>query len=196
MATKLIAFAGIKGSGKDTAADRFNELFSENNKGSLTVQFAFADILKNIVHETFMLHIEEVDALKRMHIKPFNGLTLREIYQRMGEAIKSRFGQDIWTNETIKRLSDFLDAVQPDIMMVTDLRYTNEEAALRKFADDKGLDLVIIKMINTNLTDGDQHISEIQIPEIKEDYTVEASTVEELNEKIREIYNELYTTAA
>jgi len=189
---KLIAFTGIKGSGKDTACNFLIAEFGERVPAGLTVQFAFADILKNIIHEGFNLSNREAGVLKRMNVKPFNGLTLRQVYQQLGETIKSRLGENIWVDITLERLKDFLDTVNPDLMCLTDLRYLNEEAALRKFAEDNGLDLYIIKMINTNLDETDSHVSETQIPEIQADFIIKASTTEEIEIQIQEIFNELY----
>jgi hypothetical protein len=185
----IIAFTGIKGSGKNTASDAFQEIFSNKNNIGLTVEFAFADPLKNIIHETFDIDNAHADEIKRLNIKPFNGLTLREVYQRLGEVIKSRFGQDTWAEFAVKRMQEFVDAIEPDIIICTDLRYTNEEAHLRKFADDKGYDLYIIKMINTNIEEADSHISENQIKDISEDFLIKASDTDEIKLQIGEIYN-------
>jgi hypothetical protein len=185
----IIAFTGAKGSGKNTASEAFQDIFGKNVKAGLTVEFAFADPLKNIIHETFDIDNLHADEIKRLNIKPFNGLTLREVYKRLGEAIKSRFGQDTWAEFATRRMQEFNDAVTPDVIICTDLRYTNEEAHLRKFADDNGYDLYIIKMLNTNLIENDSHISETQIHEISEDFLIKASDPDEIKLQIGEIYN-------
>jgi hypothetical protein len=187
--TKIIAFAGVKGSGKNTAAMEIQRIFGEQRSSGLVVEFAFADPLKNIIHESFDIDNGHADEIKRLNIKPFNGLTLRQVYQRLGEAIKSRFGQDIWADFAVNRMQEFVDVINPDIIICTDLRYTNEEAHLRKFADDNGHDLYIIKMLNTNIVENDQHISETQIHEIKEDFLIKASDPDEIKLQIGEIYN-------
>jgi len=185
----IIAFTGIKGSGKNTAAEALLEVFGQNTKDGLAVEFAFADSLKNIIHETFDIDNFQADEIKRLNIKPFNGLTLREVYQRLAEAIKSRFGQNTWVDFAIKRMQEFVDSINPDIIICTDLRYTNEEAHLRKFAEDNGYDLYIIKMLNTNLVENDDHISETQIKDISEDFLIKASDPDEIKLQIGEIYN-------
>jgi len=188
---KLIALTGVKGSGKNTAADALSKIIENDVKKmscNLIVEFAFADVLKNIIHEAFGIENHQADALKRLNIKPFNGLTLREVYQRLGESIKARCGENIWADMTIERIQHFIDGLKPDYIMVTDLRYTNEEVALKKFAEDNGYDLKIIKMINTNSNDIDNHISEQQIDSISEDYEITASNPQEIYEKIRELY--------
>jgi hypothetical protein len=185
----IIAFTGTKGSGKNTAADALLEVFGQNTKDGLTVEFAFANALKNIVHEAFDIDNCQSDEIKRLNIKPFNGLTLREVYQRLGEAIKSQFGQNTWADFAIKRVQEFIDSINPDIIICTDLRYTNEEAHLRKFADDNGYELYIIKMINTNIIENDSHVSETQIKDISEDFLIKASDPDEIKLQIGEIYN-------
>jgi hypothetical protein len=185
----IIAFTGIKGSGKNTASNTFQEILGEKNRVGLTVEFAFADPLKNIIHETFDINSTQADEIKRLDIKPFNGLTLRKVYQRLGESIKSKLGQDVWAEYAITQMQEFIDTIKPDVIICTDLRYTNEENCLRKFADDNNYELYIIKMLNTNLEENDPHISENQIQEISEDFLIKASDTDEIKIQIGEIYN-------
>jgi len=187
--TKIIAFTGIKGSGKDTAAIFFNEIASETNIVNLIVQLAFADPLKLLINKTFDIDHNQADEIKRLNIKPFNGLTLREVYQLFGEAIKSQFGQDIWASLTISQIENFITEIQPDFILITDLRFTREEKFIKKYAKDKNIDLIIIKLENTNIENTDDHISETQIPEIKEDFLIKASTTDEIKIQMEEIYN-------
>jgi len=184
---KIIAFTGAKGSGKNTAAEYLRDKLERKN--ALIIEVSFADILKNIIHDSFGIKNSQADLIKRMDIKPFNGLTLREVYQQLGEAIKTYIGENIWVNLTLTRTQDFIENLKPDYVLVTDLRYTNEEAALRKFAEDYGYELFIIKMVNKNLPkNNDVHVSETQIDNIKEDFLIEAFNTEEIKNKLEEIH--------
>jgi len=189
---KLIAFTGLKGSGKNTATNFLRDIMAKSGQVNLSVEFAFADPLKNIVKEGLGVDDSQEEFLKRSNIKPFNGLTLREVYQLLGEAIKSRIGQSVWVDFTINRINDFTEALTPDYIIITDLRYTNEEAALRKYAEDNGIELVIIKMQNTNLINTDTHISESQIDAINEDFLIKASDIDEIKIQMEEIFNGIY----
>jgi dephospho-CoA kinase len=185
----IIAFTGLKGSGKNTASEAFQEIFSKNVQTGLTVEFAFADPLKNIIHNTFNLNSATAENIKRIAIKPFNGLTLREVYQRLGEAVKKEIGPDVWAEIAAKKMQEFIDAVTPDIIVCTDLRYLNEEKHLKELADRNNYDLYIIKMINSNIIEIDSHISESQIKDISEDFLIKAADPDEIKIQIEEIYN-------
>jgi len=186
---KLIVFTGLKGSGKNTATNALSDIIGWKQAATLTAEFAFADPLKNIVKEGLNIDNSYEEFLKRSNIKPFNGLTLREVYQLLGEAIKSEVGRNIWADLTINRIQDFVNNLNPDYIIVTDLRYTNEETSLRKFADDYGFELYIIKMQNTNLVNNDTHISETQIDDIQEDFLIKASDIDEIKIQMEEIFN-------
>jgi dephospho-CoA kinase len=190
METKyLFAFTGLKGSGKDTAAEALIEIIDENEH-QFIVQFAFADILKNIIHETFGITLAESEIIKRLNIKPFNGLTLREVYQHLGESIKSYFGEDVWAKITIQRLKEVIQDVNVNFLVCTDLRYPIEEACLKKFCEDEGIELIIIKMINTNIKQNtDNHISETLIEDINNNYEIKADNIHQIKLQMEEIYN-------
>jgi adenylate kinase family enzyme len=180
----LFAFIGKKGSGKDTAAKILSEQISTDN---YLVQFAFADILKEIIHQTFNIEKDESEIIKRSNIKPFNGLTLREVYQNFGENIKVFFGEDVWAKLTLKRLQEITEDLNSDFIFCTDLRYPIEDVCLQKFCEDNGINFVKIKMINLNDSDTDNHISETNIEKLTFDYLIEAKSVYEIYDKIEKI---------
>lgn len=183
----IIAFAGVKGSGKDTSADFIKVACSAENQRSM--QFAYATILKNIVADTFDIDSDSEDLLKRNpNIKPFNGLNLRQIYQNFGENIKTYFGKLVWINITHDLLKGQIHTADADIILCTDLRYGYEQTALKKFAEDNGYDLHVIKVENLNLPKStDTHISE-QVDNIFEDVLIQASDLNELSSKILDFY--------
>jgi hypothetical protein len=180
MRKKLFAFAGNKGSGKDTAAAFLKEFIDGDNY----YECAFADNLKEIVRESLDVVEEDEEFLKRSSIKPFNGLTLRQIYQKLGESIKQKMGQNIWIELALQHID-----LSKDIIICKDLRYTNEEYELRKFCAYEKIDLIIIKMENLNISENDDHISETQIPKIHHDYEIKANNIDEIRIKIKEIIN-------
>ena len=186
--TTIIAFAGIKGSGKDTAAAAFEKKYNDYNEDIL-FKMAFADPLKSIIHRTFEIDNRESEEIKRLNIRPFNGLTLREVYQNLGEEIKFIFGQNIWVDYTLSKCHSFIEASEPEYILITDLRYINEEKSLREFPEANNYNLYIIKLVNTNQISDDKHISEIQIDLIKEDFIIKASNIEEIKNQIGDIYN-------
>jgi energy-coupling factor transporter ATP-binding protein EcfA2 len=191
MLKRLYAFVGKKGSGKNTAAEFLAEIIQDDKPQELIIQFAFADILKAIINDTFNISQKEEEVLKRSSIKPFNGLTLREVYQKLAENIKVYFGEDVWSSITMERVHDFINDINSDTLICTDLRYPIEEAALKKFCEDQGLELIIIKTINLNLDDDDNHVSETNVDLINYNYKIEASDIYQIKLQIEDIYQKL-----
>jgi energy-coupling factor transporter ATP-binding protein EcfA2 len=199
MARKIIAFIGRRGSGKDTTADLFAEWFKEENADALIASFAFAGTIKDIVHDTLSISTEQSEFLKRNpEIKIANGMDLREFYNHFGDVLKSRFGKRIFTEKTVEDITRTLSSVEPDLILVTDVRYPMEQAALKKLGEDQGLDVHFIKMVNTNLAglpkEPGEHESESLSDDIFGDSTIVASSTQELSNKAQGIYNELYPT--
>lgn len=194
----IVGFIGEIGSGKDTAADLLTKAFREKYKTDIVFSFAFADVLKNIIHETFGLDTETADIIKRnSSVKPFNGKTLRDVYQSLGENIKSYFGQNVWVDITMKRLKEEQNSLGASLITCTDVRYSYEAAALKKFAEDNGFEVKLIKMVNLNRTQrsdnkalDDLHISE-QLKNIEYDDEIRASSVAEIDKKLKEIFKGL-----
>jgi hypothetical protein len=189
---KLIAFTGRAGSGKDLGAFSWASLYKEET-GQKTIKFAFADILKDIAGTALGVNLEEAEALKRMpSIKVANQYSLREFYNTLGDSIKSYFGFNIWAKLTLSKIEQLINVVDTDLIVITDLRYVLEQDYLEEFCEKNNIKLIIVKMINSNHTkrsDNIEHESEFQVDDIRENYIIEASSAEEVQEKIKEIYN-------
>ena len=193
MAKKLIAFMGKSGSGKNTAADILMDHIELEDKEHFIIQFAFADILKRIIHNTFNIEEKDAEIIKRTNIKAFNGLTLREVYQRLGEEMKLFLGNDIWARLALEQVRNYLmDLKDTKYIICTDLRYTIEKAALEKFCEDEGIELYVIHMINKNDDTQMDHISEMQFNSIGSDYTIQADNIFEIELQLKEIENAIF----
>jgi len=192
MKKTVVAFSGRAGAGKDLGADTWAYLYKKET-GKKAIKFAFANILKGIAGTALGISPNEAEVIKRLpEVKIANGLSLREFYNTLGDAIKSYFGNQVWAKMTINKMEQTLKKIDTDLFIITDLRYIIEQEALRKFCIDNEMDLIVIKMINLNHTqrsDNIEHESEYQVDDIKEDYLIKASSPEEVEEKIKEIYN-------
>lgn len=194
----LVGFVGEIGSGKDTAADFLAEIIIDEKAGEFPIYFAFADVLKNIVDKSFGLDRMSSDSIKRLeNVRPFNGKNLRQVYQDFGETIKEYFGEQVWVNQTINRLLKNKNILNSDLLICTDVRYSYEEKAIRKFASEHNMDCALIHMINLNMTQRDDnknlsdfHKSEL-LHDIITDYKIEAKNIKEIQIKIREIIKEI-----
>ncbi len=178
---KIIAFAGRTQSGKNTAANIIHDLYQDAS----IIEFAFAGVLKDITQSSLRLDASEADYLKTTTtVKLINGMTLREYYNSLGDAIKKHFGIDAWVRLTLSEVDRSAD--KTDIAICTDLRYPIEEEGLREFAKDNDIDLVIIKMNNLNRPQrqDNEHESEYLIDSINEDYLINARTPIEIKEQL------------
>ncbi len=197
----LIAFTGRKRSGKDTSAGIWKELQGKE-KSALGLEFAFASILKDIADRSLGINSFETDALKELNsAKIANIYSYREYLNTLGDAIKSYFGIDVWARLTIERLDDINSHLNLDSIIITDLRYPIEQEYLKAFAKDNGFMFRTVKLRNLNQTQRvenikyQEHESEYLVDEIQEDYLIEAQSLEELKEKITEVYNEVIELA-
>ncbi len=190
--TTIFGFIGRKGSGKDTAANYISESVNEfKEPGTVSAFFAFADPLKNMVCETLGITRSEEEYLKRHPgIKVAGGLDIRSFHNKYGDVLKSRFGKTIFTDITIDRINDTYQSINPDTILVTDVRFPMEDAALKKFGDDMGIEVITIKMINSNLEpiEADAHETEYLSETMPADYTIEASSPQEIKDKIKTLF--------
>ncbi len=195
----IVAFTGRKGHGKDTAARYLKkEIFLVGRNHFDYVTFAFADILKSIAADSLGLGSHDMETIKRnSRIKIANQFSLREYFNTLGDAIKDKLGYDIWAKLTIEDIDRTIKAIEPHYIIITDLRYPVEEAHLKKYCEDNGFELDIIRMINLHADDevleifGKEHESEYLVEEINPTLTIKAKSEKEIEIKIKEFFNEL-----
>ncbi len=195
----VIAFTGRARSGKNTSADMWQDLNRENGlgerEGKLTLEFAFATILKDIAQRSLGINPHDAEELKSIPTATVaNGLTIREFYNSLGDSIKSYFGMDAWVKITTERLKDLNDSLSLYNIILTDLRYPIEQQGLIDFSEENGYKLTVIKLRNLNQSQRDdnrEHESEYLVDLIKEDFLIEAKSTEEIKEQLRIIYHQV-----
>ena len=192
----LFAFTGRAGSGKDTAAQFLIALINDANPKVQVLPFAFANILKDITGRSLNISDVDGDILKRLDsARVANGLTIRQYYNTLGDAIKSYFGIDIWARLTLDHINGIDTMVGLDTVIITDLRYPVEQDSLISYCQQHDTKLIVVKMKNLNSTQRndnlniEEHESEYLVDAIKEDYEIAANNIEEIEEKIKEIYD-------
>ncbi len=194
---RLIAFTGRARSGKDTAAEIISNRFLETEENSIS--FSFAGILKDIVHQSTGISSGDADTLKDTPaVKPINGLTVRQFYNSLGDVLKRYMGDDLWARLTLSNISNIIEMTGLDLAICTDLRYPIEQESLRQWCEINDFKLTVIKMKNLNMIQRsdnlsqEEHESEYLVDQIKEDYLIEAHSVEEIREQTIKIYNEIH----
>jgi hypothetical protein len=122
MGLKLIGIAGKARSGKDTLA---NILMNEHG----FIKLSMALPLKAASAPLFAWpegRVHEDDF--KLFDDPFWGFTVREGYQRLGDAMKREFGEDFWARTWLCTYSQIKDKFS---VVVPDIRFEEEAAMIR-----------------------------------------------------------------
>ena len=173
--SKIIAFTGQKGSGKDTAAKLIDG----------AVNYKFADPLKNMLRTLLQTQGCPVDQIERyiegdLKEEPciwLNGRTMRHAMQTLGtEWGREMIHEDLWTECMDRRLS----VTKDKNIVITDLRFQNE-------ADIVGLYWGQVVRIKRGANDNTAtHASETELNSIKVDLEINNSgSLEDLQEVLR-----------
>lgn len=161
----LIGIHGKKRSGKNTAADVFQDNFNFKN-------YAFADALKE---QMYALNPDFCDGYEIYSLKDVIDAEgwesakekypeVRRLLQRYGtEVMRKHFGEDVWVNLLIKKLA----LEKPENVTISDVRFENEVRCIREL----GGFLIKIKSNRTNNLD--DHASEKDLPDDLFDFVIE-----------------------
>lgn len=189
----VIGFTGYIGSGKNSAAD---VLVRECGFTAL----AFADPLRqmaeilnplfNLPNKHYTLANGTAHYLDILRAVGYDGAkqipAVREFLQTLGtEAVRGVIGEGTW----IGLLVDKVFAVDGDTanFAVTDVRFENEAQMIRT------LDGFVVRVIKTGQDRTSDHVSEAGIGA---DFTIEASTLDELRERVLEVYEHIKVISA
>lgn len=173
----LIAFTGKIGSGKDTAAERFQTLttlptvrvsFAKKLKESAAAVFGIAssdwEWMKN--DSDVIVSLQRMDETGEIEVV-YSALTARELLQRYGtEAHRDTFGFDFWVDQGFADYDKFIGSTQ--VWLCTDCRFENEAVAVAK----RGGKIVRVRGLNEE-TGG--HVSEAGISDAWIDYIIDNS---------------------
>lgn len=180
----IIAFTGLRGTGKSTAA---NMLVS---RGFIDVKFA--DPLKNMLRAMWKTcGVSPADAERRLEgdLKELpdpwlNGKTPRHAMQTLGTEWRDMISTSLWSDMFVDRVRAMDDV---DIVC-SDFRFHHEETALR------GLGAKLIRVTNDRIETDlySLHASEATSSELQVDFELENnSSMEELGANLESILEEL-----
>lgn len=150
----IIALCGAKGSGKDTVANKINELYSHITR---VQDIAFADPIKKMVQHIFDLDPSndgQYDKFKRTRVTYdlpgylTHAVAGRHVVREIGMLMRSYD-----ENQFVKYIDDQINLNPGWIWVVTDLRFDNELEFLR----NKGAYVVKLKRSDAH---SDGHITE------------------------------------
>lgn len=158
---RIIAICGYAGHGKDSIGDM---LFREHN----FARMAFADPMRRMLEA--LLSIAGLPSsyiydrqLKEQEI-PGLGFSYRQLAQTLGtEWARKCLSEDFWVRTMAQRVNAAVNAARNPNVVITDLRFPNEEAWLRTIG------AVIVKVSRPNMPAVRVHESEAYVAGIKED---------------------------
>lgn len=133
MTRHVVGFAGLPGSGKNSASDMLN------GPGRIVYQTSFAAELKRIAAYMFGIELKyfEDRTLKEASLPEWGGITPRYILRKLGTEAARGIHADVWVRLWARQLAGIpVQVVQGRepvtvIVTVTDVRFPNELAAIR-----------------------------------------------------------------
>ena len=170
---RIIGIAGKAKAGKDTLADY---LCWNTDKDYEKVHFA--DILKEGAKQICQLDWWAVNTQEgKESTIPWLNMTVRELLQKFGTAIRKEVDPDFWVKALLNRYID-------DDIIIADVRFPNEAKAIK---DAGGL----LVRINRDGAGAGNHISEIALDDYTDwDLVIDNNgTIEDLYKKGKEILN-------
>jgi len=175
---RIIGFTGSKGSGKSTAAEA---LFDN------AIQVNFADPLKDMFEKIIPYRVLYGNSQERdTHYVQDTKATARKALQNVGIAMRE-LDPDFWVKlwakkvEAIKRQYPLNPKVYK-FWTIGDVRFENEAKYIRDLGG------CIIHIHRPNSSENDNHVSELALPDIYVDVTVENNgSIKQLHQKVKEI---------
>jgi hypothetical protein len=177
----LVGLLGYKFSGKDTVADHIVDKYKFE-------KYAFATALKDVCQTLFSFSQEQLYGNMKEQVDPHWNITPRSAFQFIGTGmirdnmhkLLPGVGYDFWVRVLDRQINSKLNV---DNVVISDCRFGNEVDYIKS----KGG--IVIKIIRTDNTNGDDHVSEAGIDNVTNyDYTIyNDGTIEELYKKIDKI---------
>ena len=167
--TRIIAFTGLAGSGKDTAASFLLPMGYR--------QMAIANSVKEVAALIAKENVRRYhDRTEKERFSSVFMTSRREALQTIGDVMRDMFHDGIWIDSFVN------EAIRHDKVVVTDLRYQNEAEALIKYG------AMVVRLVRPGAGlsgSAASHISEQPLPDhLVHAEVVNDSTIDSLREKV------------
>lgn len=174
----VIAFTGVSGAGKTTAAN----ILHESYRNLIATKMSFAEPLKALCKDIFpWVPAEAFFGNQAQRLAPVSGLpegwTGRRILQHLGTEGFRAIDPDLWT----KNMEHRLQHCSYPIVLIDDVRFPNEAALVRRYGV-----LYRINRPGAGIAGATQHESERHIPDLVVDGEIDnAGSLEDFERRIR-----------
>ncbi len=158
--------SGLKRSGKDYISLKLQEAIPNSKIISL------ASPLKDIIALSMGISKDDLEEYKNLGssicVDGLIGITnFRTLLQQFGtEAMKKWFGDDVWVNLAIKRITELTES-GVETIIISDWRFRSEYNALARVAN-----VITLRVEDSNLI-ADSHISEHDLDNFNFDFTID-----------------------
>ena len=181
----IIGFSGYARSGKDTVASMITDIDSSFNIKKFSGKLKqVASILTGIDASLFESQSVKDSPLHGWEVTDY-GVTrpmlVRDLLQRLGtEAIRNGLHNDAWVNAL------FCDYRQGDNWLITDVRFPNEYAAIKKGGG------IVVRVNRDGVEPRNGHSSETALDNYSFDFTIDNnSSTEALSDNVFVLFNQL-----
>lgn len=154
-AAMLIGIAGRKQSGKTTLGASLATAYQ-------LAHISFAAPMRRFVADVLDISVGELELVKEKPIDWLDGVTPREMLQKLGtEYGRDLIHDEIWVRKALRKAAMYVGAV------ISDVRFPNEAQAIR------GLGGVVIRLNRSSTTADDNHPSEKPLEDWLIDFEIE-----------------------
>ena len=178
----VIGITGYKRSGKDTVGKIIKQYC--NQQGYKCRKYMLADLIKRTLCKLTGLSITGLENIKDDNIIEDPSFTYRDALIAFADRYKGKHGKEVHYNYT----KDQILKNQPDIAIITDIRYPFETELFRGDFNTK-----IIRVIRPGIKVDNSHSSETSIDDIDPDYIiVNDNDIDVLKNKVHELLNQIH----
>ncbi|KGM36112.1 nucleoside/nucleotide kinase family protein [Inquilinus limosus] len=174
--SRIIAFTGKMGSGKNTAAN----LVAEMNPERQLAEYNFADPIRHICALVFGLTWEEMTdpVLKETKLDRWPFEAPRTLLRDVGMFFRDRW-PGTWVNKFERSTQEFFATYPNGLVLNTDLRFIDEGIKIEELDGEK------VRVVRPG-REGDSHPSETEMDQIRVHVTIHNDgTIDDLRAKLQ-----------
>ncbi len=180
--TLILGITGYKRSGKDTVGRIIKQYY--NQQGYKCRKYMLADLIKKTLCELTGLSITGLENIKDNDVTENPSFTYRDALIAFADRYKEKYGKEVHYNY----IKDQILKDQPDIAIITDIRYPFESELFRGDFNTK-----IIRVIRPSIKVDTSHSSETSIDDIDPDYViVNDGSIKDLENRIYKLLNRIH----